>query len=248
MTAPTLVTIPFSHYCEKARWALDRAGIRYREEAYAPVLHVAGTVTRGGRSTPLLRLGRRSLTDSRDILAWIEEQRPGLLLPEDPGERAEVDAWQARFDRDLGTAARRIAYHSVMSRDESIAPLLRGTTQGLTRAMAPWIARAVTPLIRRGLRIDDEGARRSRERLEDVLGATESAIGDGRRYLVGGRFTAADLTFAALYGPLLAPPEQPITGPLPLPPSFLALRTEALDRPAGRFAARLYREERSVVA
>ena len=27
-----LVTIPFSHYCEKARWALDLAQIPYREK------------------------------------------------------------------------------------------------------------------------------------------------------------------------------------------------------------------------
>ena len=28
----TLVTIPFSHFCEKARWSLDAAGIAYPEE------------------------------------------------------------------------------------------------------------------------------------------------------------------------------------------------------------------------
>ena len=30
--APRLITIPISHYCEKARWALERAEIPYREE------------------------------------------------------------------------------------------------------------------------------------------------------------------------------------------------------------------------
>ena len=28
--APRLITIPISHYCEKARWALERAEIPYR--------------------------------------------------------------------------------------------------------------------------------------------------------------------------------------------------------------------------
>ena len=27
-----LITIAFSHYCEKARWALDRAGIVFEED------------------------------------------------------------------------------------------------------------------------------------------------------------------------------------------------------------------------
>ena len=31
-----LITIPLSHYCEKARWALDRVALSYREEPHAP--------------------------------------------------------------------------------------------------------------------------------------------------------------------------------------------------------------------
>lgn len=34
-----LITLPISHYCEKVRWALDRQGIAYREEAHAPIFH-----------------------------------------------------------------------------------------------------------------------------------------------------------------------------------------------------------------
>ena len=29
-----LITIPISHFCEKARWALERAGLPYREERH----------------------------------------------------------------------------------------------------------------------------------------------------------------------------------------------------------------------
>src|SRR5215210_3065100 len=39
-TAPLrLVTLPISHYCEKARWALERAGIAYREERHVQGVH-----------------------------------------------------------------------------------------------------------------------------------------------------------------------------------------------------------------
>ena len=34
-----LITIPISHYCEKARWALDRAGLAYREERHVQGVH-----------------------------------------------------------------------------------------------------------------------------------------------------------------------------------------------------------------
>jgi len=35
-----LVTIPISHYCEKARWALERAGVPYREERHVQGVHI----------------------------------------------------------------------------------------------------------------------------------------------------------------------------------------------------------------
>ena len=41
-----LITIPLSHYCEKARWGLDRVGLQYREQPHAPLLSrlAGGTV------------------------------------------------------------------------------------------------------------------------------------------------------------------------------------------------------------
>ena len=35
----------------------------------------------------------------------------------------------------------------------------------------------------------------------------DQRLGDGRRFLVGGRFSAADMTFAALAAPVLFPTE-----------------------------------------
>jgi glutathione S-transferase len=34
-----LITIAYSHCCEKARWGLDRARLPYVEKGYAPVIH-----------------------------------------------------------------------------------------------------------------------------------------------------------------------------------------------------------------
>jgi glutathione S-transferase len=109
MTA-TLVTIAFSHYCEKARWALDRACVPYREEAYVPVTHLLGTLRRGGRSTPLLALpDRMLLTDSSAIVRYADAACPGSLFPDDPALSAEVDALEDLFDEQLGPHVRRLA-------------------------------------------------------------------------------------------------------------------------------------------
>ena len=38
-----LITIPISHFCEKARWALELAGLPYREEPHLQVIHSVHT-------------------------------------------------------------------------------------------------------------------------------------------------------------------------------------------------------------
>ena len=55
-----LITIPISHYCEKARWGLDRAGVGYREQAHLQLIHwLAVRRAGGGTTVPVLVCGDR---------------------------------------------------------------------------------------------------------------------------------------------------------------------------------------------
>ena len=45
--AARLVTIPISHFCEKARWALDRAGVDYVEQRLRRMGVIAALEARG---------------------------------------------------------------------------------------------------------------------------------------------------------------------------------------------------------
>src|SRR5438270_7830337 len=50
-----LITIPISHYCEKVRWALERAGMAYREERHVQGVHrLAARRAGGGITVPVL--------------------------------------------------------------------------------------------------------------------------------------------------------------------------------------------------
>ena len=71
-------------------------------------------------------------------------------------------------------------------------------------------------------------------------------LSDGRPFLLGDRFTAADLTFAALSAPMLIPARygSPLP-PVEVMPESLALHVRRLrSHPAGVFADRLYQEQR----
>jgi glutathione S-transferase len=72
---------------------------------------------------------------------------------------------------------------------------------------------------------------------------------EGKRYLVGDRFTAADLAFACMAAPILLPrPEEGYGAVLPpleeTPPAFAEVAREMRETPAGRFALRMFRQER----
>ncbi|KYG06973.1 glutathione S-transferase [Sorangium cellulosum] len=259
-----LITIPWSHFCEKARWALDRAGVPYREDAYLPLAHALPALRAGGRrSVPVLVSPAGVLHDSTDILRHADTLVPperalffrGSREPD--ADRAEVEALEERFDVDLGPATRRVAYHHLLPDEEGAFALMGGSFRGIDGAGAapPWwfgrgtfrayypVARAV---MKRVMRIDAAGAERSRGKLRAVFDAVNERLRDGRPFLVGDRFSAADLTFAALAAPLLAPEHHPV--PLPPPsalPSELRTLVEALRaEPAGAFVQRLYREQR----
>src|SRR6185295_10774861 len=90
-----LITIPLSHYCEKARWALDRVGLPYREEAHAPLLHRLATRRNDGGTVPVLVHGGSRLIDSTDILEHVDAVCGGdLLYPRDAALRIHVNAFE----------------------------------------------------------------------------------------------------------------------------------------------------------
>jgi len=242
-----LITMPHSHYSEKARWALDRLRVPYQEMPHAPLLHWLATKRNGGRSVPVLVHQGAQFIDSTDILLHVDAVCGGdQLYPRDAGLRQEVEALETQFDEELGPHARRWAYAQLLPERRL---LRQAISQGIPRVEAvlvPVILPGFTRLVRKALRITPQSATRSIERVRDIFKGVDGRLADGRRFLVGERFSAADLTFAALAAPVLFP-----TGYRAAYPSLddvpAAMRDEVLrlrDTAAGSFALRLYLQER----
>jgi glutathione S-transferase len=242
-----LVTIPISHYCEKARWALERAGIPYREERHVQGIHRIASRRAGGvGTTPVLVTPEGSIGESEDILRWVDGRLPPerRLFPDDPAERAEVEGLSRRFDERLGPRGRRFMYVKVLAhRDVTLRFNNQGVPGWEDRALrlgwplaVRFLGRALD--IRPGVEVEDEAVV-----WEDFDFAAEQ-LADGRRHLCGDRFTAADLTFAALSAAVLAPPVYGVTLPQPdaMPPDLAAFVRRAREHPAGRYAMRLFDE------
>src|SRR5437764_4137302 len=104
----------------------------------------------------------------------------------------------------------------------------------------------VTPLVKRrlsitpGIELSDEA---------DVWGELDwvaELLGDGRPYLSGERFGAADLTFAALSAAIVVPPDYgtPLPGLDGMPPAARDFVSRAREHPAGQFALSLVERHR----
>jgi glutathione S-transferase len=246
---PTLLTITLSHYCEKARWGLERAGIAYREERHAPGFHALALRRAGGkRGTPILVTSDGIIGDSTDILLWANEraEKGRALYPEDPDARAEVLGLEDRFDEDLGPHVRRAIYFHMLPSRRLTMPLMTHGVPRHERALLPLVYGPLSKLMRSSMRIDAAGAQRSSDRLMGVMAEVSKRLADGRRYLTGDRFGAADITFASLAAPAVC--AQGYGVPLPrveeLPAGAAALVRKVQDTPAGAFCIRMYRDER----
>jgi glutathione S-transferase len=250
MATPLLVTISFSHFCEKARWVLDHAGIAYRESGHLPMFHVPAVRRAGGRhSTPTLLTDEGVLGDSSDIVAWADRQRPEAgLFGKSAAERAEIARLEDRFDEALGPHARRWAYHHLLA--DRAASLRMFDAQTATPAFERRVMRVIFPavraIMRRGMKIDAERAERSRRKVDEVLDEIAAKLADGRRYLVGDAPTVADLTFAALAIPAVLPDHPRVVLPPfeALPPEAAAQIRAWRAHPAGACALRMVSEHR----
>jgi len=241
----TLVTIPISHYCEKARWALDRAGIPYREKRHIQGVHqIAARRAGGGKTVPVLITPDGVLAESADILAWVDERTPqGLRLrPADP----DVEALCRRFDDVLGPHGRRLMYvHLLEERELTLSFNNRGVPRWEDRAM-----RIVWPMVTRfaarELDITPGIERQDEATVWREFDFAAERLADGREYLSGDRFSAADLTFAALAAPMVVPPEYTVPLPQPdaLPPGPRGLVERAREHPAGAHALKMFRQHR----
>lgn len=244
---PVLWQLQISHYNEKVRWALDYKRIPHVRRSMLPGVHRAVARRLAGIDTsPVLTIEGRSIGDSTAILQAIEERWPEPpLMPDDAAGRERVLELEEYFDEELGPHIRRAVYYELLPHPEVVVPLFTDGASAAARALL----RGGFPVLRIGMRqlmdIHAEPAARSREKTVEALDTLERELG-GNDYLVGGRFSIADLTAASLFYPLALPPEFPYTSP-----SFEQLPEGAREfigglraRPGARWVAEMYRRHR----
>ena len=212
-----------------------------------PGLHrkVAAKLGAAASSVPFLATEEGTISGSTPIMDWSEANRaPGApgLAGCDP---AEVAAVEDRLDAVAGVHVRRFYYSTALFDDPSAVRPIFMAGLPLAQKLALRLAWGkIVSLMIKGMDLGPIQGNQSRLKVELELDWLDGLLSDGRRYLVGDRFSRADLTAASLLSALVAPAQHPTYARLHVPPGLSPVLSEWRRRPIVQWVTRLYAEER----
>lgn len=236
---PVLLTLAPSHYCERARWALDRQAIVYDEERLAPGVHVPRVKRLGATATslPLLLLSDGSLCQGSDrILDWT-----GL-----PRGDSEIEQ---RLEQATAPLLRQCLYAGLLHDPRSGIRdvLLRGTSKcQATMGRLSWPL--LRPIMAAGMNARPHLLPDLIAQVDRELDWFDQVLGERGDHLVDREFGRADLTAASLLAPVALPQVEPVkslSSGICWPRSLAPSLAKWSDRPTLKWVRHMYESYRA---
>jgi glutathione S-transferase len=249
MDIPVLWQFTYSHFNEKARWALDFKGIRHVRHSLLPGPHLLKVKRMTGQTAvPVLTLNGASIFDSSRIIEVLEGSYPAPpLYPADLAERKRALELEDFFDEELGPFFRRWFFHTVLDYPDYVANLFACDSSAAARLAYRAAFPALVPVLKRAMDITPATAEIARQKTMVALDRIESELRPSG-YLVGDRFSVADLTAAALCSPMVMAPEFPYHPAAPPPDAVAKMQAALSERTALKWVTDIYRRHRGASA
>ena len=239
-----LLEFPHSHYCEKARWALDFKRLPFERVALLPGFHMR-TVRRYAPKTsvPVLLTDSEVVQGSSEIIDYLDEHHPEpQLTPQAVEIRKRCSQFEAELGSLFGEPIRTILYDRLLAYPDYIRFCF-------THPMPPpkrLLFRLYYPMLRKLMHQTYVGSEKSvaeaKETFVSSLDDLESKLnGD---YLFGERFTRADLSVCAMLALLVLPPQFPVSWPKMPDHEIEKLHNDYQDHPVCIWVRRIYKLHR----
>lgn len=240
-----LYQFSLSHYCEKARWALDYKCIPYQVKNLLPGRHIKIVQALAPKTTvPVLRIHGEVIQGSDQIIDYLDRQIPNKSLAQrEPALQSEVAEWERFAAEKIADPLRCIIYHYLLEEPKTLIPLL---SEGGPWYGSIWLHMGYNTLRRRmraAYQINPRTAQVAMHVVDKAIKQLEVRLAT-RPFLVGDEFSRADLSVAALISPLVMP-ERGFLKPESLTPAALRdYRMAHIHSPIFRWVNTLYNNYR----
>jgi len=241
-----LIQFRYSPYNEKVRWALDLKRVPHTRRSVLPGPHLGVVRKLTGRTmTPVLVADGVSMDSSARIIEWLDEHYPEpRLIPERADERAATQKIIDLFDDDVAPRGRRAVLAALLRTPGYFARVFGAGRSALTQAFYSAIVPLAAPLVRKGNGITGPAS------VDDGIAAFTAGLdfvaqrGGATGYLVGNRFSVADLTAASVLAVCVDPPDSPMTRPRPQAQPFADFVGRFASHPGAEWVRTIYRRHR----
>jgi len=247
MKQAVLYVFAISHFCEKARWALDFYDIPYQVRYLMPGVHAATAKKMGAKtsSLPILVVDNELVQGSGDIIDWAEnESSLGKSLAPKAAEDASGQLEQ-RLDSGIGAHARRYYYsEALVQYPKTVLPMF---SHGLSLAHKLMLRGAWNMVRQKMIERMDLGTAQglaSKAIVETELDWLDMTVADNKEFLLGDNFSRIDLAAASLLAPLVIPLQHPTYAKLAIPPQVSQDLIAWKNRPSFNWVRSIYKQYR----
>ncbi len=215
----SLLEFPQSHFCEKARWALDHKDLVWYSKRLIPGMHRLTVKKHAeGTSLPVILDASQCVQGSHEITTYLDEKYPQKMLG--PADKKTLNEWielEREIDEGVGIPLVVMHYHWLFQDPKLMTHYYMNGfpiwQRGLFRAAIPIISQRAKKIF--GL--TEERYKDSLVTFEKGLSWLEAKISsDG--YISGSQFSRLDISAATALVMLVRPPQHPYPWPLELRP------------------------------
>lgn len=245
-----LYVFTISHFCEKARWALDHYGVDYQLISLAPGSHSMQAKKMGLSSStlPILQLGEQVIQGSSEIIDWASanNEEPSLSLEVDDDLKDQASEFEERLDSKVGVHTRRMFYSEALVESPKIVkPVFKKDLGVIDKLMLDLAWPKIRNVMIKRMDLGYQQGLQSEAILDEQMAWLDGLLADGRDYLVGDQLSRVDITAASLLGRTAKAKEYPGSDTFQTPPRMDAKVVEwRASGPTLDWVARLYETHR----
>ena len=235
-----------SHYCEKARWALDHKGINYSIVNVLPGPHIKQIKKIAPRTeVPVLCINNEVLQGSDQIIRYLDQEiGHNSLSARNTDEREAIEFWEKFADTQLGIPVRLYIYSESIDDPSLIVPIWTKDGPWYGKLFYALFYNKVCSVSKKRMFINEENANKAKLAIEKAFDQLNQAL-LGKEFLVGNRFTRADLAVCSLIAPLVVPEASYMSTYPAYPERIQAFRNQFSNHRAFEWVNQIYAQYRS---